>query len=70
MRTERLAAYIKDCRQTNGLSQQQVATRVGVSLRTVERWEAGTASPTLVVAIQLAKALRVPLAKLAGRLAK
>lgn len=36
---------VKDCRTELGLTQAQLAEKLGVSARTIRRWEAGTWKP-------------------------
>lgn len=40
-----LAARIREAREAVSLSQKELADRFAVSPRTVQNWEAGTASP-------------------------
>lgn len=56
----KLRALRRACR----LTQQQVATAVGVSLPTIQRWEAGTTAPKYTQAHALAQVLRVPVGEL------
>jgi transcriptional regulator with XRE-family HTH domain len=62
-RHERLSAT----RRKRGLTQLQVAIAVGVTTRTVKRWERGVADPSLENALALAKALGVTVNYLTGR---
>lgn len=49
-----------------GLSQDQLATRMGVDRRTIQRFEAGSRDPGYSDLLLLARALDVPLAVLVG----
>ncbi|MGL5862388.1 MAG: helix-turn-helix transcriptional regulator [Phycicoccus sp.] len=49
-----------------GLSQAELAARVGVDKRQIRRYEAGEAQPTLSVGRQIAEALTITLDELAG----
>ena len=51
-------------RRSAGLGEEQAAKKVGVSHTTLEQWEAGTLSPTLVQLRKAAKVYRRPLAVL------
>jgi DNA-binding XRE family transcriptional regulator len=42
----KFSSRIRDCRVGNGLTQQQTAVALGVSIGTVARWEAGRAPDT------------------------
>ncbi|MFC1979581.1 helix-turn-helix domain-containing protein, partial [Chloroflexota bacterium] len=37
---------IKHCRKGKGLTQEQLASQIGVTLNTVQRWEAGKNNPS------------------------
>ena len=41
-----LASKIRQCRGRKGLTQEQLARSIGVSLNTVQRWEAGKTLPS------------------------
>jgi len=41
-----LADKIKYCRVSQGLTQEQLARNIGVSLNTVQRWESGKTRPS------------------------
>lgn len=43
---------IRNLREQLGLSQERFAERVGVSVRTVSRWEKGSAIPKSLVVIE------------------
>jgi putative transcriptional regulator len=54
---ERLSNRIKDCRAELGLTQAELAERVGVSRKTVITVENGVFTPSATLAIKLAQAL-------------
>jgi transcriptional regulator with XRE-family HTH domain len=56
----RLGRSIRRARLFRELTQSELAGAVGVGLSTVERWEAGTSSPSLLALGPLCDALRVP----------
>ena len=55
---------LRRARESKGLSQPQAAARIGCSLRTYQRWEAGTTWPRKTVK-ELAAALKVAQKELA-----
>jgi len=42
----KLASKIRQCRTRKGWTQEQMARSIGVSLNTVQRWEAGKTHPS------------------------
>jgi transcriptional regulator with XRE-family HTH domain len=59
-RGQRIAA----ARRKSGLSQDQLARRIGVARSTIARIETGVSTPTLDIGLALARELRVPAEKL------
>ena len=51
-----LGSRIRDAREASGLSQQALAVRVGVSLRTVQWWERDDREPQLASVRKIALA--------------
>lgn len=45
MDTKRIGAFLKELRKENGMTQEQLGERVGVSNKTVSRWETGNYMP-------------------------
>lgn len=41
MDTKKIGAFLKQCRKEKNLTQEQLAEVLGVSARTVSRWETG-----------------------------
>jgi putative transcriptional regulator len=61
---ERLANGLKARRAELGLTQAELAERVGVTRKTVNTVENGIFTPSALLAIKLAEALNVPVEKL------
>jgi len=57
----RLIVRLKEVRAEAGLTQQELADRAGVSRKTVNTIENRVFTPSVLVALVLAKALAVPL---------
>ncbi len=55
---------IMELRKKNGLSQEELAERVGVARQTISKWELGETSPDLKQAKELSKIFRVSLDEL------
>ncbi len=62
--SERLSNRIKDFRSDHGLTQAELAERVGVTRKTVNTVENGVFVPSAVLALKLAKALGVSVEQL------
>lgn len=62
-----ISEVIKSQRRALGLSQTELAKSAGVSLRQLARYEAGQQQPALSAAVDLADALGISLAQLAGQ---
>lgn len=45
MDTKRIGAFLKELRKENGMTQEQLGERVGVSNKTISRWETGNYMP-------------------------
>ena len=56
---------IMDLRKKNGLSQEELAEKVGVARQTISKWELGETSPDLKQAKELSKIFKVSLDELA-----
>lgn len=61
MAEPRLIVRLKEVRAEAGLTQQELADRAGVSRKTVNTIENRVFTPSVLVALVLAKALHVPL---------
>ena len=64
MAEPRLIVRLKEVRTAAGLTQQELADRAGVSRKTVNTIENRIFTPSVVVALTLAKALDAPLGAL------
>jgi putative transcriptional regulator len=62
--SERLTNGLKELRAELGLTQAELAERVGVTRKTINTVENGVFTPSALLAIKLAKALSVPVEKL------
>ncbi len=58
--TERLASRLKEVRSQLGLTQAELAERVGVTRKTVNTVENGVFVPSALLALKLARALGEP----------
>lgn len=54
MNPKKIGGFLKELRKEKGLTQEQLAEILGVSGRTVSRWETGTNMPDLSILIQMA----------------
>ena len=61
---ERLANKLKDRRGELGLTQAELAEKVGVTRKTVNTVENGVFTPSALLALKLAQALKVPVEEL------
>lgn len=59
-----LAAMIKNERTRNAMTQEELATAVGVKVITISFWETGRAVPKAANIKRLSKALKVPVKQL------
>lgn len=55
MDMKKIGSFLKILRKEKGLTQEQLAERLGVAGRTVSRWETATNMPDLSILIQLAE---------------
>ena len=55
---------IKELREKNKITQVQLAEKLGVSDKTVSKWETGKGSPDITLLEPIADALRVSVAEL------
>ena len=54
MDQQKIGGFLKELRQEKQMTQEQLAEQMGVSRRTVSRWETGNNLPDLSVIIELA----------------
>ncbi|WP_308646818.1 helix-turn-helix domain-containing protein [Nocardia cyriacigeorgica] len=57
---------IRAARVRRGMDRKELAAAVDVELRQIGRWETGEQAPSLARSVQLAHALQVPIAEIAG----
>lgn len=62
----RIGAFIRSVRKESGLTQEQLAERLGVSQRSVSRWETGRTMPDYSLLPALCEALGINVAELLG----
>lgn len=61
-----LANNIRTMREQQGLTQEELAKKVGVTQQAVDRYERGFMKPNIVVGVTLAKVLRTTCEELVG----
>lgn len=61
MDQKKIGSFLKELRKENSITQEQLAELMGVSNRSVSRWETGTNMPDLDILIQLADYYNVEL---------
>lgn len=66
MTKETVSARIREKRKEQRLTQQELADKAGVSLKTIQRWENGERSPRVEEMNRLAEVLQVSSAYLMG----
>lgn len=59
MDQQKTGSFLKRLRKQNGMTQEQLAERLGVTARTVSRWETGSNLPDLSLLIEIADLYRV-----------
>lgn len=60
----KIGRFIKELRKEKGLTQEQLAEQLGISRRTVSRWETGSNLPDLDILIEMADYYDVELREL------
>lgn len=55
----KIGQFIKECRKNKGLTQEQLATKLNVSFKTISRWECGSGLPDVSVMIPLCDILSI-----------
>ena len=66
MDQKRIGAFIRDTRKEAGLTQEQFAEKLGVSQRSVSRWETGRTMPDYALLPDICEVLQVNVAELLG----
>lgn len=64
MNQQKIGHFIKELRTENGFTQEQLAEALGVTNRSVSRWENGNNMPDLDLLIELAKVFDVGVGEL------
>ena len=64
--TNNLGRNIACARKQSGLTQSDLASRVGVSAQAVSKWERGNACPDIAILDEIADALGISLFELLG----
>ena len=59
MDQKRIGGFIKELRKAKGITQEQFAEILGVSGRTVSRWETGNNMPDISLLVEIAEFLEV-----------
>ena len=55
----RIGRFIAQCRKTGGLTQRQLADGLGISDKTVSKWECGNGLPEVSLMLPLCEALGI-----------
>ena len=64
--TNNLGRKIACARKCSGLTQNDLASRVGVTAQAVSKWERGNACPDIAILDEIADALGISLSELLG----
>ena len=64
--TNNLGKKIASARKHSGLTQNDLALRVGVTAQAVSKWERGNACPDIAILDEIADALGISLTELLG----
>lgn len=64
MDQQKIGAFLKELRNEKNLTQEQLAEKLGVSRRTVSRWETGNNMPDFAILIEMADYYDVDLREL------
>lgn len=68
MDQKQIGSFIRQCREAGGLTQQQLADKVGVTNKAVSKWETGKSMPDVALFEPLCRELGISLSELlAGR---
>lgn len=59
---------IKMCRERAGISQEELALKIRVGTRTIQRYESGEQTPKLQTILKISTALDVPASELMGEI--
>lgn len=64
MDQKKIGSFLKELRRDTGITQEQFAEKLGVSSRTISRWETGSNMPDLDILIQIADYYEVEIREL------
>jgi transcriptional regulator with XRE-family HTH domain len=64
--TSKLAQRIADARHEKGLTQTELASKLGISAQAVSKWERGISCPDISILDDLAEGIGLSLAELLG----
>ena len=68
MDQQQIGSFIRQCREAGGLTQQQLADKLGVTNKAVSKWETGKSMPDVALFEPLCRELEISLSELlAGR---
>lgn len=68
MDQQQIGSFIRQCREAGGLTQQQLAEKLGVTNKAVSKWETGKSMPDVALFEPLCRELEISLSELlAGR---
>lgn len=62
--TDRVVNYLQNIRTKNNMTQEELASKVGVARQTIIAIEKGNYTPSVLLALKIAKHFRVPVDKL------
>ena len=63
MDQQKIGQFLRECRKEKGITQEQLAEMLGVTNRSVSRWETGSNLPDLDILIEMADYYDVELTK-------
>ena len=55
----KIGKFIAECRKKEGLTQMQLAEKLGITARAVSKWETGRAMPDSAIMLELCAALKI-----------
>ena len=64
MDQEKIGKFIREMRNKNNLTQQELADKIGVTDRAISKWENGRGLPDIALLIPLAKELNITVLEL------
>ena len=64
MNQEKIGKYISDLRKENDMTQEQLAEKMGVTDKSISRWENGNTMPDISMLVQLSEILNTTLPEL------